>query len=122
MQQTTLRVFNFALIFALALLTTYFTLENTALATINILPGVSGSLPVATLVIISIGVGACGTWLFATWSDKLRGEEIKELEETRNRMKELQNDFNRLKATQNNLLPVLTVPEGNDSSAVDSTL
>ena len=122
MQQTTLRVFNFALIFALALLTTYFTLENTALATINIIPGVEGSLPVATLVIISIGIGACGTWLFATWSDKLRGEEIKELEETRNRMQELQNDFNRLKATQNNLLPVMTMTEVKESSPADSTV
>ncbi len=108
MQHTTLRVFNFSLVFTLALLTTYFTLQNTNLATINIVPGVSGSIPVAILVIISIGIGAFGTWIFATWSDKLRGEEIKELEETKSRMKQLQDDLNRLKSNQNNLLTMTT--------------
>ncbi len=108
MQQTNLRVFNFGLIFALALLTTYFTLQNTNLATINIVPGVSGSVPVAILVIISIGIGAFGTWIFATWTDKLRGEELKELEERKTRIKQLQDDLDRLKSQQNNLLSVTT--------------
>ena len=107
MQQTNFKALNFALMFALALLTAYFTLENTGSTTVNILPGVSGSLPIASLVIISSGIGACGAWLFANWTDKLRGDEIKELEETKTRMKDLETDLNRLKTKQNNILPFM---------------
>ena len=117
MQQTTIRVFNFALIFALALVTTYFTLGNTDDATINILPGVSTSIPVAALVIISIGIGACIAWLLASLSEKLRAEETKELQETKDRMKELQDEFNKLKFEKNNLSPVTNCPE--EESQVD---
>ena len=114
MQQTTQKVLNFALIFALALLTAYFTLENTASTTINIVPGVASSLPIAALVIISSGLGACGAWFFAFWSDRQKGNEIKkleeaknkELQETRNRMQELEIAFNNLKAKQNNIASV----------------
>lgn len=45
---------------------------------------------------------------FAGWSDKLRGDEIRELEDTKNRIKELELDYNRLKAKQNNLLPFMS--------------
>ena len=93
--------------FALALITAYFTLENTASTTVNIVPGVSGSLPIAALVIISSGIGACGAWLFASWTDKLRGDEIKELQDTKNRMKDLEVDLTRLKTKQNNILPFM---------------
>jgi len=103
-----LRAINFALMFAFALVVVYFTLENTSSATVNIIPGLSGSLPLAALLLIASGVGACGAWLFAGWSDKVRGNEIKELEEARNRMKELELDFNRLKSKQNNMLPFMS--------------
>ncbi len=99
------KAINFALMFGLALLTAYFTLQNTASTTVNILPGVSGSLPIAALVIISSGLGACGAWLFASWSDKLRGNEIKELEDTKTRIKELEVDLNRLQTKQSNIFP-----------------
>ncbi len=105
MHQMNFKAINFALMFGLALLTAYFTLENTASTTVNILPGVSGSLPIAALVIISSGLGACGAWLFASWSDKLRGNEIKELEETKTRIKELEVDLNKFKTKQSNIFP-----------------
>ncbi len=108
MQQTNLRAFNFALMFCLALITAYFTLENTASTTINLLPGVSRSLPIAALVIISSGIGACGAWFFASWTDKLRGDEIIELEFTKNRIKELEMDLNKLRNKQNNILPFMS--------------
>ena len=63
---------------------------------------------IASLVIISSGIGACGAWLFASWSDKLRGSEIKELQDTKNRMKDLEIDLNRLKTRQNNILPFMS--------------
>ena len=115
MQQINFKAVNFALMFGLALLTAYFTLENTASTTVNIFPGVSGSLPIAALVIISSGIGACGAWLFASWTDKLRGDEIKELEETKNRMKKLEIDLNRLKTKQNNIFPFTTFSSEKDS-------
>ena len=62
-------------------------------------------MPIAALVIISSGLGACGAWFFASWSDKLRGNEIKELEDTKTRMKELEIDLNRLKTKQSNIFP-----------------
>ena len=102
MKQTHLKAVNFTLMFALALLTAFFTLENTNSTTINIIPGISASLPVAALVIIASGVGACGAWLFASWTDKMRLEEIKELEDAKARMKELEMDLNKLKMKQNN--------------------
>ncbi len=108
MQQSNFKAINFALMFSLALLTAYFTLENTAFTTVNIVPGVSGSLPIAALVIISSGVGACGAWFFASWSDKIRGDEIQELELTKTRIKELEFDLNKLKTKQNNILPFMS--------------
>ena len=105
MQQINLKAVNFALMFSLALLTAYFTLENTVNTKVNILPGFSPSLPTAALVIISSGIGACGAWFFASWTNKLREEEIKELENTKNRIKDLETDLSRMKTRQNNVLP-----------------
>ena len=107
MNQTNLKAVNFTLMFALSLITAYFTLENTHSTTVNIIPGVSGSLPIAALVIISSGIGACGAWFFASWTDKIRLDEIKELEDNKTRMKELEMDLNRLKTKQNNILPFM---------------
>tara|TARA_B100001250_G_scaffold269275_1_gene232315 strand:+ start:911 stop:1279 length:369 start_codon:yes stop_codon:yes gene_type:complete len=118
MHQMNFKAINFALMFGLALLTAYFTLENTASTTVNLLPGVSGSIPIAALVIISSGLGACGAWFFASWSDKLRGNEIKELEETKTRMKELEDNLNRLKTKQSNIFPFASFSNEN-SSALD---
>ena len=108
MHQINLKAVNFALMFVLAMSMVYFTLENTSTATVYIIPGISGSLPLAALLLIASGIGACGAWLFAGWSDKLRGDEIQELETAKKRMKELESDFNRLKAKQNNLLPFMS--------------
>ncbi len=115
MNPTNLKAVNFALMFALALLTAYFTLENTASTTVNILPGISGSIPIAALVIISSGIGACGAWVFAGWTDKWRREEIQELENTKTRMKDLEIDLSRLKTKQNNILPFSNVFRENES-------
>ncbi len=116
MNQTNLKAVNFTLMFALSLITAYFTLENTHSTTINIIPGVSGSLPIAALVIISSGIGACGAWFFASWTDKMRFEEIKELENAKIRMKELEMDLNKMKVKQNNILPFIGFSGENESN------
>ena len=75
-------------------------------------------LPIAALVIISSGIGACGAWFFAGWSDKLRGDEMLELEVTKNRIKELEMDLNRLRTKQNNILPFISF-SGDKESYLD---
>ncbi len=115
MNQINLKAVNFALMFSLALVTAYFTLENTASTTVNLLPGISRSLPIAALVIISSGIGACGAWFFASWTEKIRGDEIMELEFTKNRIQELENDLNRLRTKQNNILPFMSFAGDKDS-------
>ena len=119
MQQTTLRVLNFVLIFTLALLTVYFTLENTASTTINIIPGVSGSIPIAALVIFSSGLGACGVWFFAFWSDKVgmnqinKTNEAKEalLDDTFNRLQDLEILVSELRSAQKKVVPVISLSD-----------
>ncbi len=51
---------NFAVMLGLALLTVYFTLENTSATTVNIVPGVSTSLPLPALLLVAAGIGALG--------------------------------------------------------------
>ena len=125
MEPINLRVFNFALLFTLALATTYFALLNTDSTTITLLPGASGSIPTAILVIISAGVGACGVWLFSSWSEKIRLDEIKEFKKTKNELEEmkdlvdsLQADLNKLKV--NRFSPFKALSEAKGSSAFEN--
>ena len=113
------KAINFALMFGLALLTAYFTLENTASTTINIIPGISLSIPIAALVIFAAGFGACSAWSFVSWSDKLREQEINELEETKKTLKKLELDFNRLKSTKEDSFPEMNSSAKEDSYGVN---
>ena len=94
---------NFAVIFFLALLTVYFTLENTAATTVNIFPNISASLPLAALLLISSGIGALGAWLFAGWNGMLRDVDARELETSKKRIKELED----MASARQNVLPFM---------------
>ena len=94
---------NFAVIFCLALLTVYFTLENTAATTVNIFPNFSASLPLAALLLISSGIGALGAWLFAGWNGMLRNVDAKELETSKKRIQELED----IASARKNILPFI---------------
>ncbi len=123
MEQLNLKVFNFVLLFTLALGTTYFALQNTASTTITLLPGASGSVPTAVLVIISAGVGSFGAWFFSSWNEKLRVDEIKELkktkselEETKDRLKLLESDLVKLQSNRFSPFKALAESKGSSSS------
>ena len=101
-----MRQINFAAIFALALITVYFTLENTTATTVNILPSLSTSLPLAALLVVAAGVGALGAWMFAEWSGMLRNVDAQELEISKKRIKELEMNLN-MSSTKKKTLPFM---------------
>ncbi len=97
-----MRQINFGLIFSFGLAMVYFTLENTTYATVQILPGVSTSLPLAALLLISAGLGAFLAWLFGEWIRMMGTVEsqnsFKELEANQARIKELETDISRYRS------------------------
>ena len=111
-----MRQINFGLIFAFGLLMVFFTLENTAPTTVNILPGVNHTLPLAGLLLLVAGIGAISAWLFAAWTGMLNNVEqfskSSEFEAQQVRIQELETDLNRYRSTvetQLGLLPATTV-------------
>jgi uncharacterized integral membrane protein len=103
---------NFLLIFSFGLAMVMFTLENTAPTTVQFLPGVSATLPLAALLLLVGGVGATAAWVFAVWTGVVRKVEAiqnqSEVEAQEVRIRELENDLQRYRATvdaQLGLLP-----------------
>ncbi len=101
-----MRQINFAVLFALCLLTVFFTLENTTSTTVNIIPGSSASLPLAALLLISAGLGAFAAWLFAEWTGIIRSSHTRELMDIKKRLEEMELDLNRYK-TKQKILPFM---------------
>jgi len=66
---------NFLLIFSFGLAMVMFTLENTAPTTVHFLPGLSGTLPLAALLLLVGGIGATAAWVFAVWTGVVRKVE-----------------------------------------------
>ena len=66
---------NFLLIFSFGLAMVMFTLENTAATTVQFLPGVSFTLPLAAMLLLVGGLGATAAWVFAVWSGVVRKVE-----------------------------------------------
>ena len=54
-----MRQINFGLIFSFGLITVFFTLANTNPTTVHVLPGVEYTLPLAGLLLLAAGLGAC---------------------------------------------------------------
>lgn len=114
---------NFLLIFSFGLAMVMFTLENTAATTVQFLPGVSFTLPLAAMLLLVGGLGATAAWVFAVWSGVVRKvEQLQdqgEMEAQEVRIRELENDLERYRATvdaQLGLLPAAgesTAPSGN---------
>ena len=94
---------NFLLIFSFGLAMVMFTLENTAATTVQFLPGVSFTLPLAAMLLLVGGLGATAAWVFAVWSGVVRKvEELQsqgELEAQEVRIRELETDLERYRAT-----------------------
>jgi len=115
---------NFLLIFSFGLAMVMFTLENTAPTTVNFLPGVKATLPLAALLLLVGGVGATAAWVYAVWSGVVRKVEAmqnqSEFEAQQVRIQELENDLQRYRATVDAQLGLL--PAAGESSADTSAV
>lgn len=63
-----MRQINFLLVFAVCLALVLFSLENTQMAAIQVIPGYEVEAPLAVELILAMGVGAVLAWLFSAWS------------------------------------------------------
>jgi TRAP-type C4-dicarboxylate transport system permease small subunit len=110
---------NFLLIFSFGLAMVMFTLENTAPTTVNVLPGLKATMPLAALLLLVGGVGATAAWVFAVWSGVVRKVETLQnqsaMESQQVRIQELENDLQRYRATVDAQLGLL--PAAGESSA-----
>jgi hypothetical protein len=110
---------NFLLIFSFGLAMVMFTLENTAPTTVHFLPGLSGTLPLAALLLLVVGIGATAAWVFAVWTGVVRKVEAVqsqgEFAAQQVRIQELENDLQRYRATLDAQLGLL--PAAGQSSA-----
>ena len=114
---------NFLLIFSFGLAMVMFTLENTAPTTVHFLPGLSGTLPLAALLLLVGGIGATAAWVFAVWTGVVRKVEAvrsqSEAAAQQVRIEELENDLQRYRATVDAQLGLLPAA-GQSSAAVNS--
>jgi hypothetical protein len=110
---------NFLLIFSFGLAMVMFTLENTSPTTVHFLPGLSGTLPLAALLLLVGGIGATAAWVFAVWTGVVRKVEAVqsqgEFAAQQVRIQELENDLQRYRATVDAQLGLL--PAAGQSSA-----
>ena len=118
-----MRQINFSLIFIFGLGTVFFTLENTNPTTVNVLPWMHFTLPLAALLLLAGGIGAVAAWLFASWSGMLNTVErlgkATEFEAQQVRIQELETDLDRYRSTVQTQLGLL--PSANTDSASSST-
>ncbi|MEB3168840.1 MAG: LapA family protein [Cyanobium sp.] len=115
-----MRQLNFLLIFSFGLAMVMFTLENTAATTVNFIPGVSLTLPLAAMLLLVGGIGATAAWIFAVWTGVIRKvetlQEQSELEAQQVRIQELENDLQRYRATVDAQLGMLPAAGGSSGS------
>ena len=118
-----MRQINFSLIFIFGLGTVFFTLGNTNPTTVNVLPWMHFTLPLAALLLLSGGIGAVAAWLFASWSGMLNTVErlgkSTEFEAQQVRIQELETDLDRYRSTVQTQLGLL--PSANSDGASSST-
>jgi uncharacterized integral membrane protein len=118
-----MRQINFSLIFIFGLGTVFFTLGNTNPTTVNVLPWMHLTLPLAALLLLSGGIGAVAAWLFASWSGMLNTVErlgkSTEFEAQQVRIQELETDLDRYRSTVQTQLGLL--PSANSDAASSST-
>ena len=115
----TMRQLNFLLIFSFGLAMVMFTLENTAPTTVQFLPGLSATLPLAALLLLVGGIGATAAWVFAVWTGVVKRVESQvnpgEVEAQQVRIRELEEDVQRYRAAVDAQLGLL--PAAGESSA-----
>ena len=94
-----MRQINFLLIFVFCLALVLFSLENTEMATIQMVPDVKVQAPLAVELILAMGVGAVLAWVFSMWMRLQRllvsRQEIRQREA---RIQELERNIEQYKA------------------------
>lgn len=63
-----MRILNLVIIFASGLALVLFSIENTELTTIQVVPGYQVQAPLSIELILAMGVGATLAWLYIIWS------------------------------------------------------
>ncbi|PSO50915.1 MAG: DUF1049 domain-containing protein [Cyanobacteria bacterium SW_9_44_58] len=117
-----MRILNFVVIFASGLALVLFSIENTKLVTIQILPGYEVQAPLAIELILAMGIGASLAWLYSIWSRLARQiatfgqkRELKKKEkEVENLSQDLENYKVQLEEQQKRL------PQGEENSQPES--
>lgn len=72
-----MRQLNFVVIFIVALALVLFALENTAPASIQIIPQLKVEAPIAVELILAMGLGAVLAWIFSVWSGLQKSIEMR---------------------------------------------
>jgi len=117
-----MRILNFVVIFASGLALVLFSIENTKLTTIQIVPGYEVQAPLAIELILAMGIGATLAWLYSIWSRLARQiatfgqkRELKKKEkEVEKKEQEVENYKVQLEEQQKRL------PQGEENSQPES--
>ncbi len=105
---------NFLIIFILCLALALFTLENTNLGTIYVLPGLEVQAPMAVELLLATGLGAVFAWLFSMWTQLQRQLLSSPQRKQKVRIKELESKVEQYQAEVQSLQ--LALPPSSDSS------
>jgi lipopolysaccharide assembly protein A len=106
---------NFLIIFILCLALALFTLENTNLGTIYVLPGLEVQAPMAVELLLATGLGAVFAWLFSMWTQLQRQLLSSPQRKQKVRIKELESKVEQYQAEVKSLQ--LALPPSSDSSS-----
>ena len=100
-----MRQINFLMISAVCLTLVLFGIENTELATIQIVQGVQVEAPISIELILALGIGAVIAWIFSLWTRLQRWlMSRQEVRQRDVRIQELQHNFEQYKADQDRQL------------------
>jgi lipopolysaccharide assembly protein A len=105
---------NFVIIFIFCLALALFTIENTKLATIYIVPGVEVQAPMAVELLLATGLGAIFAWLFSMWTQLQRQLLSSPQRKQKVRIQELESKVEQYQAEVQSLQ--LALPPASDSS------
>jgi len=96
-----MRQINFLLIFILCLALVLCGIENTELATIQVVPDFQVQAPLSVELILAMGVGAVLAWIFSVWTRLQRLILArKEIRQRDTRIQELEQNIEQYKADQ----------------------
>jgi uncharacterized integral membrane protein len=109
-----MRQLNFVIIFILCLAFGLFTIENTELGTIHVVPGLQVQAPIAVELLLAVGLGAVFAWLFSIWTRLQRLLVYSQQVRKKNvQIKELENKIEQFQAEVQSLK--LALPPAGDS-------